>query len=239
MKNVSKINQKSIKNEPNMYQKWTKNRSKLRSGGLQGRFGGLLGRLGRSKGFLRASWIVLEASWKRLGREKWPTWLQLGPKLGPKLELKWIKNPSKNRSKNRWLLGSVFGRILVDLGRENEGKLAPKWDQKLMLTSKGRFYKNTYEANWILMIFEVSEGRSWEQKSIKNWCKNRALDGMHLGIDFWAILVDFGCQVGEKNRSKMVSQKRLKKERQQDGRQSAPRACDSAGPDRPEPRESG
>ena len=71
-----------------MDQTWTKNRSKLRSGGLQGRFGGLLGRLGRSKGFLRASWIVLEASWKRLGREKWPTWLQLGPKLAPKTEAK-------------------------------------------------------------------------------------------------------------------------------------------------------
>ena len=80
--------QKSIKNQSKMSQKWTKNRSKLKSGGLQGRFGGLLGRLGRSKGFLRASWIVLEASWKRLGREKWPTWLQLGPKLEPKTEVK-------------------------------------------------------------------------------------------------------------------------------------------------------
>ena len=30
----------------------------------------------------------LEASWKRLGREKWPTWLQLGPKLAPKTEAK-------------------------------------------------------------------------------------------------------------------------------------------------------
>ena len=88
MKNRWKMYQKSIKNQSKMDQKWTKNRSTLRSGGLQGRFGGLLGRLGRSKGFLRASWIVLEASWKRLGREKWPTWLQLGPKLAPKTEAK-------------------------------------------------------------------------------------------------------------------------------------------------------
>ena len=80
--------QKSIENQSKMDQKWTKNRSKLRSGGLQGRFGGLLGRLGRSKGFLRASWIVLEASWKRLGRNKWPTWLQLGLKLAAKTAAK-------------------------------------------------------------------------------------------------------------------------------------------------------
>ena len=88
MKNRWKMYQKSIKNQSKMDQTWTNHRSKLRSGGLQGRFGGLLGRLGRSKGFLRASWIVLEASWKRLGREKWPTWLQLGPKLAPKTEAK-------------------------------------------------------------------------------------------------------------------------------------------------------
>ena len=71
-----------------MDQKSLKNRPKSSSGELRGRFGGLLSRLGRSKGFLKASWIVLEASWKRLGREKWPTWLQLGPKLAPKMEAK-------------------------------------------------------------------------------------------------------------------------------------------------------
>ena len=55
----------------------------------------------------------------------------------------------------------------MDFGRENEGKLAPKWDQKLMLTSKGRFCKNTYKTNRILMIFEVRE----VEKSIKNRSK--------------------------------------------------------------------
>ena len=80
--------QKSTKNRPKMHQKSVKNHPKMGSGGLRGRFGGLLGRLGRFKGFWRASWIVLEASWKRLGREKWPTWLQLGPKLAPKTEAK-------------------------------------------------------------------------------------------------------------------------------------------------------
>ena len=51
---------------------------------------------------------------------------QHGPKLGPKLELKWTKIPFKNQSKNGCILGSVFGRILMDFGRENGGKLAPK-----------------------------------------------------------------------------------------------------------------
>ena len=56
----------------------------------------------------------------------------------------------------------------MDFGRENEGKLAPKWDQKSMLTSKGRFCKNLYKTNRILMIFEVRE----VEKSIKNRSKN-------------------------------------------------------------------
>ena len=90
MKNQWKINQKSSKNQSRIDHKSIKNRPKSRSGGLRSRFGGLLGRLGRSKGFLRASWIVLEASWKRLGREKWPTWLQLGPKLEPKTEANFV-----------------------------------------------------------------------------------------------------------------------------------------------------
>ena len=57
--------------------------------------------------------------------------------------------------------------MLVDLGRENGAKLAPKWDQKSMLTSKGRFYKSTYKTNRILMIFEVRG----VEKSIKNRSK--------------------------------------------------------------------
>ena len=44
---------------------------------------------------------------------------------------------------------------------------------------------------------------SWEPKPTKNRSKNGVQDGMHLGIDFLAILVDFGYQVGVKNRSKI------------------------------------
>ena len=81
IKNQSKINQKLFKNGPKIGQNW----------GLEGSRAGLEASwavLGESKSSLEASWTVLEASSKRLGREKWPTWLQLGPKLAPKTEAK-------------------------------------------------------------------------------------------------------------------------------------------------------
>ena len=101
MKYQSKINQKSIKHPSTMDQQSIKNHEKSRSGGLPCRFGGVLGRLWRSKASLEASWTVLEASWRRLGgvleaswavfgRERWPTWLELGPQNGTKINLKSI-----------------------------------------------------------------------------------------------------------------------------------------------------
>ena len=93
----------------------------------------------------------------------------------------------------------------MDFGRENGTKLAPKWDQKSMLTSKGRFYKSTYKTNRILMIFEVRG----VEKSIKNQSKidqkmkspwEGLLDSIFLDFDgfgnpTWA-------QVGRENRAK-------------------------------------
>ena len=77
-------------------------------------------------------------------------------------------------------LGLVLEGFLRDFGRENEGKLVPKWDQKSVLTSKGRICKNTCKTYIMLMIFEVRE----VEKSIKNRFKNRLQDGVPLGIDF-------------------------------------------------------
>ena len=51
--------------------------------------------------------------------------------------------------------------------------------------------------------FSDFEGRSWEQKSTKDRSKNGIQDGVHLGIDLLVILLDFGYQVGVKNRSKI------------------------------------
>ena len=66
---------------------------------------------------------------------------QHGPKLGPKLEPKWRKNRCKNRSKIWCILGSIFGRILVDFGRENGAKLAPKSIENLYQLRKIFFWK--------------------------------------------------------------------------------------------------
>ena len=47
-------------------------------------------------------------------------------------------------------------------------------------------------------VFWDPTGPSWEQKWTKNRSKNKVQNTMHLSIDFWAILVDFGSQVGAK-----------------------------------------
>ena len=88
-----------------------------------------------------------------------PRWSPSRPKNG--------KNRCKNRSNNQCLLGSIFGAMLVDYSSQNGAKLAPKWEQKSMLTSKGRFYKSAYKTDRISMIFEVPG----VEKLIKNRLK--------------------------------------------------------------------
>ena len=89
------------------------------------------------------------------------------------------------------LLGVDFFRILMEFWYQNEGKLAPKLDQKSMFTSKGDFSKIKL---WLQrgLDFLGSEGPSWEPKSIKNQSRNAIQDGMHLDIDFLTIFMDFG-----------------------------------------------
>ena len=87
-----------------------------------------------------ASW---KAFWSALGRFSEPRWLQLEAQEGPKLEPKLHKNRCENLSKNRWLWKSIFGGILVDFGRENGGKLAPKNDQKWKPPKKRKSQLNT------------------------------------------------------------------------------------------------
>ena len=168
MKNQWKMDQKSIKTRSKMDQKSIKNRPKSRSGGLRGRFGGLLGRLGRSKGFLRASWTVLEASWKRLGREKWPTWLQLGSQNGAKMVQKSIK-----------ILIIFWMPLGIDFLSNFDRFFDPKWrqvgtkiDQKSMSTSKGDFLKNRALPAAGARFFKIRVaklGAKIDQKSIKIW----------------------------------------------------------------------
>ena len=71
-----------------------------------------------------------------------------------------------------------------------------------MLTPKGVFSKNNSFPSEKIGFFgsKASKLRAkTDQKSIKNGVQ----DGMHLGIDFEAIVVDFWYQVGVENRSKI------------------------------------
>ena len=91
MENGPKINQKSIKNGPNIDQKSSKIEVWRAPGqvwkrlgpswAIQSVFGSILERLGG----------VLEACWAGLGRERWPTWLQLGAQNGAKINFKIIQ----------------------------------------------------------------------------------------------------------------------------------------------------
>ena len=65
---------------------------------------------------------VLGGSWGRLG-----AWIAVLGRLGASWgRLGPSKNRCQNRSKNRCLSRSIFDTILVDFGRENGSKLAPK-----------------------------------------------------------------------------------------------------------------
>ena len=134
------MDQESTKNQSKMDQISIKTRPKSRSGGLRGRFGGVLSRLGRSKASLEASWTVLEASWRRLGgvleaslavlgREKWPTWLQLGSQNGAKIEKK-----SKPNATKIWMpLGVGFLKGFGGFGKAKWSQVGTKMASKIDL----------------------------------------------------------------------------------------------------------
>ena len=54
----------------------------------------------------------------------------------------------------------------------------------------------------------------------QNRSKNGIEKGRHLGIDFWSILVDFGGQVGTKNRSKIGPESGPKNDAKRDGKKT-------------------
>ena len=64
-------------------------------------------------------------------------------------------------------------------------------------------------------------GGSWEQKSTKNRSKNGAQDGMHLGIDFGAMLVDFWSQVGRQKPPKVHPKRHRKNDAKKKGTKMA------------------
>ena len=92
--------------------------------------------------------------------------------------------------------------------------------------------------------FRVGGVESWKKIEQTNGSKNGIQDGMHLGIDFGQILLDFWSQVGVENRPKFdpkTHRKTMQKEGQQNGqtiairRPNPPRGAPSRAPGRSPP----
>ena len=98
----------------------------------------------------------------RLGAVLGSSW---GPNLGPKMELKWSKNRCKNQSKIWCILKSIFGAILMDLGTENEAKLAPKSIKNRCQLRKTIFWK---------FVLSLSGGSMFESLGVEVGSKDRS-----------------------------------------------------------------
>ena len=72
---------------------------------------------------------------------------QHGPNLGPKMEPKSHKNRYKNQSKKQYILGSIFGRVLVDLG----SKMEPSWHQN-RIKNHSQLRKAIFEKNFVFLM---------------------------------------------------------------------------------------
>ena len=121
-----------------------------------------------------------------------------------------IDQKSKLKSIIFWLpLGTLFWSDFAGCWKENGTKLAPRWHQKSMPTSKDDLLKKLFFSWRKNNDFEGSGSWSWHQTSIKNQFKKELNLGRPLGIDFSWILVDFGGQV-EPSWHRKSSQNRLK-----------------------------
>ena len=138
-------------------------------------------------------------------------WSQHGPNLDPKMEPRWSKNPFQNRSFFWCLLESMFGWILLDFGRKNGAKLAPKSDQKLISTLKAKNQLNTsrLDFSWFQ---GVEVGLKIDQKSIKKSSPRWKASWHRFFIDFGGFWEPSWEAKSSHDRSKMASKKRWKKE---------------------------
>ena len=98
-------------------------------------------------------------------RKMWPTWPQLGSQDGAKMEKKSMQKSIKKSMPFKIDFWSDFGGFWEGKGT----KLAPKWDQKSMLTSIGDFSKNLIfpkEKQRFLRFNKSKLGATMDQKSI-------------------------------------------------------------------------
>ena len=110
-------------------------------------------------------------------------------------------------------LKSDFFWILIDFGRENGAKLAPKSCQKSMLTSNGRFSRKPTKTYGFSLIFENFGTQVGSQNALKINLKIYSKIKCVLA----SIFLDFGRfgeaswgRNGSKNRCKNASKKRCK-----------------------------
>ena len=132
-----------------------------------------------------------------------PRWSQNGEKIDAKIDQKFDAS---------WDL--FFGRILVDFGKENGGKLASQNDQKSKppLKRKNQLNISGLNFSWLSGLQVGSKNRSKKQVNM----------GRHLGIDFGNILVDFGQQVGVQKGIEKVMKKRRSPRWQKKSQQKNP-----------------
>ena len=132
-----------------------------------------------------------------------------------------------------------FRRFWVAKSSQVDAKMEPKIHDN----SERRVFKKCYFSYGKIRFFWDQRRPSWERKPTKNRLKNGVQDGMHLGIDFWAILVDFGCQVGVQNPPKIDQKWHRKNDWKKEGNKMAnktlKRPTALRRPDRTRPRERG
>ena len=81
---------------------------------------------------------------------------------------------------------------------QNGAKLAPTWDRKSMLTSKGDFQKSLF-FQWKNKFCLDPVGRSWEQKSIKNSSPRWNASWHRFGRNFWVLGAQLGWKICQKS----------------------------------------
>ena len=118
--------------------------------------------------------------WRRPG----PSWEPSWAKLAAKAEAKSRKNQCKNASKNRYLSRSIFNAMLVDLGRENGGKLATKSNEKWMWTARGEIFKKPCFSLGKTVILKVREVKKSMKNASKNYSKMKPKMEWHLASIF-------------------------------------------------------
>ena len=103
----------------------------------------------------------------------------------------------------------MFGQKLVDFVNKMEPSLHQNGIKNRCSLERMIFLKSCSGCSGG-SIFQDLGVQVGSKQPIKHRSKNGVQDGMHLGIDFFMILLDLGCQVGRGNRSKICQKSHRK-----------------------------